>query len=55
MLNYVHCALKGKNGHHQGMEYKHPTSANSVTTHCDVLAAFWSTTDKGMLRFKIET
>jgi hypothetical protein len=29
-----------KKGHHQGMEFKHPTGANNVISHCAALTTF---------------
>lgn len=46
--------MKGKKGHHQAMELKHLKSVNTATCHCATSAAFWSATEKEMLRFKIE-
>jgi hypothetical protein len=40
--------------HHQDVEFRHPLCANTVISHCAMLASLWSTTEKGMSRFKIE-
>jgi hypothetical protein len=50
----VCCTPKEKNGHHQDVEYEHPTNANSVIPHYAAFATSQNTMEKGMLKFKIK-